>query len=168
MSRPTSFRIHPAVALAVVLLCAGCAGEGLALLVDNCWGQGADQCKDTQSRVLRALGHDVDGVQLAALAAGVRYRILTEDGSGRAVMGAGTCSESEELQVELHHALLFEGDSFLVCSDGLTKHVSNDEIRAHLLAVTAGEAVELAARSLVELANERGGTDNVTCVVARF
>jgi len=69
--RPASLRIPPAVALAAVLLCAGCAGEGLAVLADNCWGQGLQsqaECTDAQRRVLRALGHD--GVRLQALVAG--------------------------------------------------------------------------------------------------
>ncbi len=76
--------------------------------------------------------------------------------------------ESEELRVELHHALLFPGDSLLLCSDGLSKHVTDDEIGKHLSAVANGEAVDMTATSLVALANERGGTDTVTVVIARF
>lgn len=76
--------------------------------------------------------------------------------------------ESEELSVELHHALLFPKDSLLLCSDGLTKHVSNDEIRAHLDGLAMGDPAETTAKRLVDLANERGGTDNCTVVVARF
>lgn len=76
--------------------------------------------------------------------------------------------ESEELRVELHHALLFPGDSLLICSDGLTKHVTKEEIGKHLEAVGEGESVEVTARSLIALANQRGGTDNVTTVIARF
>lgn len=76
--------------------------------------------------------------------------------------------ESEELSVELHHALLFPKDTILLCSDGLTKHVSSEEIRAHLEALSMGDTAETTARRLVDLTNERGGTDNVTVVVARF
>lgn len=76
--------------------------------------------------------------------------------------------ETDELRVELHHARLFEGDSLLLCSDGLTKHVTNDEIEKHLRAVSTGESVQMTVQSLIALANERGGTDNVTVVVARF
>ncbi|MEQ8461866.1 MAG: protein phosphatase 2C domain-containing protein [Sandaracinaceae bacterium] len=76
--------------------------------------------------------------------------------------------DSEELRVELHHALLFPGDVFLLCSDGLNKHVSDDRIREILGAVAGGETAESAARTLVDDALEDGGTDNVTCVVARF
>jgi protein phosphatase len=51
-------------------------------------------------------------------------------------------------------------DRLVLCSDGLTKHVAPEEIGA-----AAGGAPERAARSLVELANSRGGQDNVTVVV---
>ncbi len=56
-----------------------------------------------------------------------------------------------------------EGDTFLVCSDGLTGQVEDEEI-AVLLAHLDPEA---AARSLVGLANLRGGPDNITVIVAK-
>jgi protein phosphatase len=56
------------------------------------------------------------------------------------------------------------GCAMVLCTDGLTKHVSDDEIAAHLRAATSSEQV---ARALVDLALERGGTDNVTVLVGR-
>ena len=56
------------------------------------------------------------------------------------------------------------GSVILVCTDGLTKHVSDDEIAAHLAAMTSAEQV---CRDLLRLALDRGGTDNVTLVVGR-
>ena len=56
------------------------------------------------------------------------------------------------------------GCVILVCSDGLTKHVSDSEIAALLGSMTGAEQV---ARALLALALERGGTDNVTMVVGR-
>lgn len=76
--------------------------------------------------------------------------------------------DSDELRVELHHAVLFEGDTFLLCSDGLTKHVHTERVREVLGAVSAGESVRKAAQILVDEAKAAGGTDNVTVVVARF
>ena len=55
-------------------------------------------------------------------------------------------------------------DVILVCSDGLTKHVSDDEIRERL---ARDESSEENVRALVGLALERGGTDNVTAVVGK-
>lgn len=52
----------------------------------------------------------------------------------------------------------------LLCTDGLTTHVSDDEIREHLARCTSAESC---CRSLVDLALARGGKDNVTVVVAR-
>lgn len=53
-------------------------------------------------------------------------------------------------------------DRTLVCSDGLTKHVSDDEIRAHLERDVAAKET---CQALVDLALERGGSDNVTVVI---
>jgi len=76
--------------------------------------------------------------------------------------------ESEELNIELHHALLFPNDTLILCSDGLTKHVTKEEICAGLEGLSRGETAESCTRGLVSLANQRGGTDNVTVVVAHF
>ena len=54
-----------------------------------------------------------------------------------------------------------EGDRFLLCSDGLWNLVSDEEIGAALVR----ESPELAVTRLVALANQRGGTDNVTVQV---
>ena len=56
-------------------------------------------------------------------------------------------------------------DVILVCSDGLTKHVSDDEIRDRL---ARDESSEENVRGLIDLTLERGGTDNVTAVVGKI
>ena len=55
------------------------------------------------------------------------------------------------------------GDVFLLCSDGLSNLVDDQEV---LALVTTREPHD-AAQALVDLANERGGDDNVTVVIAR-
>jgi protein phosphatase len=60
---------------------------------------------------------------------------------------------------------LAPGDTLLLCTDGLTKHVSDDTI-AEILG-RSGSA-EAACRALVDAALSEGGTDNVTAVVARM
>jgi PPM family protein phosphatase len=55
------------------------------------------------------------------------------------------------------------GDTFLLCSDGLSGQVKDDEIGMVLSCLPPDEAV----RALVDLANLRGGPDNITVVVAR-
>jgi len=56
-------------------------------------------------------------------------------------------------------------DVMLLCSDGITKHVSEEEIRA---ALAAGGHAQATAERLVNLALERGGTDNTTVIVGRL
>ena len=56
------------------------------------------------------------------------------------------------------------GSVIFVCSDGITKHVSDDEIAQHLSTMTSAEQV---AKALLDLALARGGTDNITLVVGR-
>lgn len=54
-----------------------------------------------------------------------------------------------------------EDDVFLVCTDGLTGMVADDELE-ELLRSRLPEGVEATATALVEEANARGGTDNIT------
>ncbi len=54
------------------------------------------------------------------------------------------------------------GDVILMCSDGLTDMLSDEEI--HLAIVQGGELGEICSR-LVNMANERGGLDNITAVL---
>lgn len=54
-------------------------------------------------------------------------------------------------------------DTFLLCSDGLTGVITDSEIASILSIMTPDEAV----RVLVDLANLRGGPDNVTVVIAK-
>jgi serine/threonine protein phosphatase PrpC len=56
-----------------------------------------------------------------------------------------------------------DGDRFLLCSDGLTDMVPVAEVRDVL--ATVADRDEAIAR-LIELANDYGGQDNITCVVA--
>jgi len=63
-------------------------------------------------------------------------------------------------RVDVHE----RGSVILVCSDGLTKHVTDAEIADTIEQMTSAEQV---CRALVDLALERGGTDNITVVVGR-
>ena len=76
-------------------------------------------------------------------------------------LGAGGSSVNSEI----HKIQLQPGDMLLLCSDGLNRHVSDNEIRQVLQ--TELEPVEC-CRSLIDLANLRGGHDNVTVIVAKL
>lgn len=69
----------------------------------------------------------------------------------------------EELDVVMSDVELRDRDCLLVCSDGLTNELGEDEIRD---AVLMSMRLDVAAKRLVDLANERGGRDNVTVVLA--
>ena len=61
---------------------------------------------------------------------------------------------------------LSRGDWILVCSDGVTNHISNQELEK-MLTREAAYSAEEAARRLLNLVNLRGATDNATIVVVR-
>ena len=59
------------------------------------------------------------------------------------------------------------GDAFLFCSDGLTTMLSDEEIRDSI-AANPGKPAEDLCQSLVDLANDKGGVDNITVVFVRI
>ncbi|MGE0129272.1 MAG: Stp1/IreP family PP2C-type Ser/Thr phosphatase [Blastocatellales bacterium] len=71
----------------------------------------------------------------------------------------------DEINVALSACTLEPNDFLLLCSDGLSNYVSDAEMQR---IVTEAESPKYACRLLVELANERGGADNITVIVAHF
>lgn len=72
---------------------------------------------------------------------------------------------ADEATPEVHRLDIRErGCVLLLCSDGLTKHVADEEIAGH---VRVMQSCEHLCRSLVELALARGGTDNITVIAGR-
>ncbi|HEY5547245.1 MAG TPA: protein phosphatase 2C domain-containing protein [Gemmatimonadaceae bacterium] len=71
---------------------------------------------------------------------------------------------NDEMVPQVVYTDVTRRDVTLLCSDGLTKHVSDDEIRDRL---ARDETSEENVRALINLALERGGTDNVTAIVGK-
>jgi PPM family protein phosphatase len=69
-----------------------------------------------------------------------------------------------EIDVEVNEELFADDDVLLLCSDGLTKELSDAQI-ANVLA--ENEDPEMTAEQLIDLANQAGGSDNVTAIVLR-
>ena len=67
-----------------------------------------------------------------------------------------------DVAVDLMGLDLEAGDRLVICCDGLSNLVDDDEI----LEVVGSTPLERAPRRLIELANERGGDDNITVIVA--
>ena len=71
-----------------------------------------------------------------------------------------------DLQVDMQAHKIESGDILLLCSDGLTTMITDDDILR--LITESGTDVEKAARGLVAAANARGGEDNITVLLLRF
>jgi serine/threonine protein phosphatase PrpC len=69
-----------------------------------------------------------------------------------------------ELDVEINEEMVMEGDTVLLCSDGLTRELSDAQIAAILRET---EDLQETADCLVRFANLAGGGDNVSAIVIR-
>lgn len=110
-------------------------------------------------------------------------RLLTKDQTmAQAMVDAGALSPDQAERSGLKHVLYSAlgatraepmtattdirwNDLMLLCTDGVTKHVSDDEIRDALRNSTSAETT---ARELLQLTLERGGSDNTTLIVGRL
>jgi len=68
------------------------------------------------------------------------------------------------VSVEIHEYDVLPGDTFLLCSDGLTDMVDEEDIEETLVA--AEGLWERAAQRLIDLANNAGGHDNISVILA--
>jgi PPM family protein phosphatase len=66
--------------------------------------------------------------------------------------------------IDIFHLFLEQEDVLLLCSDGLTRHLSDEEIAT----ISQTKPPDDATEEMVRLANERGGEDNISVVVLRF
>ncbi|MCA9642087.1 MAG: Stp1/IreP family PP2C-type Ser/Thr phosphatase [Myxococcales bacterium] len=70
----------------------------------------------------------------------------------------------DQVTVDLQSDDAKSGDLYVLCSDGLSGMIDDDEIRE---VVTSTEDLTLACRRLITLANEHGGEDNITAVLVQ-
>jgi serine/threonine protein phosphatase PrpC len=75
-------------------------------------------------------------------------------------LGAAT-----EVEADVEELVALPGDTLLMTSDGLTRHVREEEI---LSIVSAGADLGLTCGKLIQAAKERGGDDNITCLLLRI
>jgi protein phosphatase len=69
----------------------------------------------------------------------------------------------EEVQVDVMGLVTEPGDTFILCSDGLANMVDDKE----LLDISRRTRIEEMPKALIDLANERGGDDNITVIVVQ-
>ena len=144
----------------------------------------AEAMRDANAAVLRAAGssgHRDAATTIVAAVVRANEAIIANLGDSRAyLIREGICRQlTEDHSGAMEHAITrFAGDPrgiqpdifveslrprdrLLLCSDGLTRHVTPEEI-----ATAAGsEDVRAVAGALVDLANARGGQDNITVLV---
>lgn len=68
-----------------------------------------------------------------------------------------------KVETDVFSETFLPGDRLLLCSDGLTEHITDAEV----LTATQTADPEASVQRLVNLANERGGTDNITVLLVR-
>ena len=92
---------------------------------------------------------------------GTSRQITTDHAGGPASSIVRFIGDARGVQPDIFVETLDPGDQLVLCSDGLTRHVSDAEIAAR---ASAGDPTR-AADELVEMANARGGLDNVTVLI---
>lgn len=95
----------------------------------------------------------------------VRQGLLTPEEAARSTRKnviTRALGQWEELEIDMQDLELRDGDQLLLCTDGLSGMVTDQEIGALMRAHKAPEA---ACRALIEVANSYGGKDNITAVV---
>jgi PPM family protein phosphatase len=75
-------------------------------------------------------------------------------------LGAAT-----DVEADVEELVALPGDTLLMTSDGLTRHVRDQEI---LAIVSAGRHLPDTCSKLIQAAKERGGDDNITCLLLRI
>jgi protein phosphatase len=95
----------------------------------------------------------------------VRRGLLTEEQAERSPhrhIVTRALGISQDIQVELNEIRLLEGDTLLLCSDGLTGGVKPPEI---LRAIRSEKEPQAVCERLVTMANAAGGEDNTTVIL---
>ncbi len=69
------------------------------------------------------------------------------------------------VEVEVHEYEVLPGDIYMLCSDGLCDMVEDDDI--HLTISTFNDSLDVVGQQLVDLANDHGGRDNVSVMLAQ-
>jgi serine/threonine protein phosphatase PrpC len=71
----------------------------------------------------------------------------------------------EKVDPDVEDLVVVAGDVLVMCSDGLTKYVRDEEI---LRFVSSSPTLEQACDTLIQAAKDRGGDDNITCMLLKI
>ncbi|HKP28772.1 MAG TPA: protein phosphatase 2C domain-containing protein [Gemmatimonadales bacterium] len=123
---------------------------------------GDSRCYRLRDGTLQRITHDQTMAQ-ALVDAGALTNSKAEQSPLKHILTSAV--GSDELRPEVGSDLCQWDDVLLLCSDGLNKHVSDSEIAEVL---KSGESSETMTRRLIDLALERGGSDNITVVIGKL
>lgn len=123
---------------------------------------GDSRCYQYRARRLQRLTTDQTMAQ-AMVDSGVMSKEKAEASQWKHVLVSAL--GSSQLEPELKVIDIDWGDSLLLCSDGLTRHVEDAEIERRL---GAGGTSETICNDLLNQALERGGADNITIVLVQL
>ncbi len=70
----------------------------------------------------------------------------------------------ENVEVDVTMESPLPGDIYLLCSDGLSRMIGDDEIQSTL---ESEKDLQVATKVLIEKANQKGGRDNITTILVR-
>lgn len=124
---------------------------------------GDSRCYQLRNGVLKQITLDHTVAQMY-LDAGMSENVTRNPALQHTLWNSISASESEP-QTDLSRIQLQDGDVLVLCSEGLTRHLSQDDILQEILSELS---VEDRCQRLIKLANDREGRDNITVVIADF
>ncbi|WP_312469254.1 Stp1/IreP family PP2C-type Ser/Thr phosphatase [Neobacillus sp.] len=71
-----------------------------------------------------------------------------------------------DVRIDTKTIMFEDGDILLLCSDGLSNKVNEEQM--HTILLTTEDSLEQKATTLINLANENGGEDNITLIILEF
>lgn len=102
----------------------------------------------------------------------VRQGFITEEMAAASPMQSvitRAVGVDDTMKPDLSLQALEQGDRVLLTSDGLMRHLADPEIASIVSAAgSTQQELERCCDRLIELANERGGSDNITCLLLSF
>lgn len=141
------------------------AGMGTTISVMMSVGDFAVTGQVGDSRIYRIRGTEVDQLteDHTLIAWQLKQGLITEDEARRSKhrnVITRAVGNRDYVQVDTKVIELEIGDRYLLCSDGLHGYLRSDEI-----AEVASPGGEVAVQRFIDLANDRGGKDNITAVL---
>jgi len=146
------------------------AGMGTTLVAALFQGQRVIVASIGDSRVYRYRGAQLEQLTVdhTVLQEQIEFGLITPE-QARFMGGRGLITRAlgvePGLEVDVQEQPLLPGDIYVLCSDGLFDMLDDLEIGA-IIGDSAGD-VQAAVRNLVAAANDRGGYDNISVILAR-